>query len=404
MSANFDWFDEGRYGMFIHWGAYSVAARGEWVRNRERIPQHEYVEKYVANFLAEEYDPVQWAALAVEAGMKYIVLTTRHHDGFCLWDTKTTGFNATCLGPGRDLVAPFVDAVRDAGLKVGFYYSFADWHHPDYPDPYARDWPKEFRDEQSRSRFIAFCQMQLEELMTHYGKIDMLWYDGCYPKPTGGVEANAMVRSFQPDIMINERNGPPFDFCVSEQTVKASSPGQRWEASLTLNDNWGHHHGDQNYKSPTAIIRLLLRTAGAAGNLLINVGPMASGAIPEESASILREVGKWLKINGEFLPNSSISPFSWNNSGRITTKDKTVYLHFFNSPGDSFCLAEIKNKVLSVRFVATGEPINFEQNGDRLFLIGLCEPLPESITSIAIDVEGVPEAITPAGPTWIPGT
>ena len=199
-----------------------------------------------ANFLAEHYEPAEWAALAVESGMKYVVLTTRHHDGFCLWDTDTTDFNAAKLGPKRDLVRPFAEAMRAAGLKVGFYYSFADWHHPDYPDAYARDWPDGWRDESSRRRFVAFVRAQLEELMTNYGTVDILWYDGCLPGPTDGAEVNAHIKSLQPDILINERNGPPYDFEVSEQVIRAAEPGKLWEANPTLNDNWGYHPGDRH--------------------------------------------------------------------------------------------------------------------------------------------------------------
>ena len=398
-----EWFNEARYGMFVHWGVYAVAGRGEWVRNRERIPQDEYAAKYAASFRAERYDPAEWAALAVEAGMKYVVLTTRHHDGFCLWDTDTTDFNAVKLGPKRDLVRPFAEAMRAAGLKVGFYYSFADWHHPDYPDAYARDWPDGWRDEASRHRFVAFVRAQLEELMTRYGRVDILWYDGCIPGPTDGAEVNTLVKTLQPDILINERNGPPCDFEVSEQVIRAADPGKMWEATLTLNDNWGYHPGDRHYKSAQDVVRMLLETAAGAGNLLLNVGPRPDGVIPEESAVILRQVGEWLGRNGEFLPNSSRSPFSWNCSGRLTTRGSTAYVHLFHSPGPEFCLAEIDSRVLSARMLATGEPVAFVQTEDRLFLTGLPVPLPDPlVTTIALEFDGPPLALRPQTSFWIP--
>ncbi len=403
MTTATEWFNEARYGMFVHWGVYAVAGRGEWVRNRERIPQDEYVAKYAANFRAEHYDPAEWAALAVEAGMKYVVLTTRHHDGFCLWDTDTTDFNAVKLGPKRDLIRPFAEAMRAAGLKVGFYYSFADWHHPDYPDAYARDWPNGWRDETSRRRFLTFVRAQLEELMTRYGKIDVLWYDGCIPGPTDGAEVNTHVKSLQPDILINERNGPPYDFEVSEQVIRAAEPGKLWEANLTLNDNWGYHPGDRHYKSAQDVVRMLLETAAGAGNLLLNVGPRPDGVIPEESAVILRQAGEWLARNGEFLPNSSRSPFSWNCSGRLTTRGSTVYVHLFHSPGTEFCLAEIGSRVLSARMVATGEAVAFTQSQDQLYLTGLPVPLPDPlVTTIALEVDGPPQALRPQTSFWIP--
>ncbi len=402
MPTQSDWFNEARYGMFVHWGAYAVAGRGEWVRNRERIPQDEYAARYADAFLAESYDPAAWARLAVEAGMKYVVLTTRHHDGFCLWETDTTSFHAGNHGPKRDLVQPFAEAMRAAGLKVGFYYSFADWHHLDYPEPYARDWPSGWRDEASRLRFVAFYRAQLEELMTRYGTVDILWYDGCLPGPTDGAEVNAFVRTLQPGILINERNGPPFDFAVSEQVIRVAPAGHLWEANLTLNDNWGYHPGDHHYKSAQDVVRMLLETAEGAGNLLLNVGPRPDGTIPEESAAILREVGDWLRRNGEFLSHSSRSPFSWNCCGRLTTKGTAVYVHLFHSPGPEFCLAEIANHVLSARMLETKEPVSFVQDGDRLFLLSLPVPLPDPlVTTIVLELDGDPHPLRQQTSSWI---
>ena len=402
MTDSLAWFNEARYGLFIHWGAYAVAARGEWVRNRERIPQSEYDEKYVRRWKAEHYDPQEWVALAKDAGMKYVVLTTRHHDGFCLWDTDTTGYNAATMGPERDLVRPFAEAVRAAGLKVGFYYSVADWHHPDYPDAYARDWPTDWPDEEKRRRFVKFYRAQMEELMTRYGTVDILWYDGCIPEPTDGEEVNTFVKTLQPNILINMRNGAPCDFEVSEQAIKPAPAGQSWEANLTLNDNWGYHAGDHHYKSAKDVIVMLTETAASGGNLLLNVGPKADGTIPDQSAQILREAGTWLKANGEFLANSSRSPFSWNNWGRVTTKGNRVYLHIFHSPGTELCLAEIKNRVLSARVLATNQTLPFEQTEDRLFIRNLPQTQ-TPVTTLVLEVEGQPEALRPQTSFWIPG-
>ncbi|MBN1674091.1 MAG: alpha-L-fucosidase [Kiritimatiellae bacterium] len=397
------WFTEARYGMFIHWGAYSVAGRGEWVMNRERIPYSEYVEKYVRNFKAERYDPAGWAALAARAGMKYMVLTTRHHDGFALWDTRTSDFNAAKMGPKRDLLKPYVEAARAAGLKVGFYFSGADWRHEDYPTAYARDWPKsqEWRDEESRKRFIRYYRAQLEELMSNYGPIDILWYDGCIPGPFDGEAANARVKELQPGILINNRNGPPFDFTCQEQSLKPKDGV--WEACLTLNDNWGYHAGDNNWKDAREVIRMLVTAAAKGGNLLLNVGPKADGTLPEESVRILEQAGEWLARNRAFLPDSPRSPFAYNNCGILTWRGRTVYAHLFKAPGPEYCLAEIKNKVLAARWLATGESIPFEQNGARLFFRHIPFPLPDPIAAtIAIEVEGVPEPVTEQKTFWVP--
>lgn len=398
------WFHEARYGMFIHWGAYSVAGRGEWVMNRERIPLDEYTRLYVDRFRAECFHPEEWVALAKDAGMKYMVLTTRHHDGFALWDTQTRDFNSLRLGPKRDLVREFVEAVRRGGLRVGLYYSVADWTHPDYPQAFARDWPTGWPDEARRRRFVQYYQAQLEELLTRYGKIDLLWYDGCVPQPLDGGDINRQVYQWQPDILINDRNGEPLDIRISEQAIKPAPAGTAWEACLTLNDNWGYHAGDSHWKSPGDVVRMLTQTAKGAGNLLLNIGPRGDGTIPEESARILRSVGDWLRRNGEFLPNSDRSPFAWNNSAAVTTKGHTVYLHFTASPGASFCFAEIKNRVRHVRLVDGNRPLAFRQDGDRLWLDGLPVPLLDPIaTTVAIDVEGPPETLTAQTTFWIPG-
>ena len=181
MSSLMNWFNQARYGMIIHWGPYSVGGRGEWTANRELYSKKDYTTEFVEKFTAENYDPRAWVKLAKEAGMGYLVLTTRHHDGFCLWDTDTTDFKSTKIGAKRDLVREFANAVREGGLKVGFYFSMADWFHPDYPGAHRRDWPDNWPDEAARQRFVKFYHAQLEELMTRYGKVDLLWYDGCIP-------------------------------------------------------------------------------------------------------------------------------------------------------------------------------------------------------------------------------
>lgn len=404
--SRLDWFNEARYGMFIHWGAYSVGGRGEWIANRERIPRDEYVERYVNRWKAEKYDPAQWAQLAVDAGMKYAVLGTRHHDGFALWDSQVSDFTAARMGPKRDLLRPFADAVRAAGLRLGFYYSPAAWYHPDYPGAYCRDWPgsNDWRDDQARLRFIDFYRAQVRELMTQYGKVDILWYDGVAPENIQCPELNEEVRRLQPDILINDRNGPPFDFRNCEQAIRPAPAGESWEACMTLNDNWGFHAGDSSWKSPAQVIEMLVTTAAGAGNLLLNIGPRPDGTVPERSVEILREVGAWLRRNGEFLPNSTRSPFSWNCTARLTTKGNRVYLHFVHDPNGEFCLAEIRNRVLRAWFVSTGRPVEFEQKGERLFLRNLPVPLPDrAVTTIAVEVEGTPCPVTAQTSFWIPG-
>ena len=398
------WFHEARFGMFIHWGPYSVAGRGEWVANRELIPFEEYRSKYADAYRAEHYDPEAWVQLAKRAGMKYIVLTTRHHDGFALWDTKWSDFNSVRLGPKRDLVRSFVEAVRKHGLKVGFYYSVADWYHPDYPGSYFRDWPDEWTDEGSASRFASYYKGQIEELMTQYGPIDLLWYDGCFPKPGNGEEVNRMVKRLQPGILINNRNGEPYDFYCSEQAIhppeKETMP---WEACFTLNDNWAYHAGDRHYKSARDVILMLTEVVSKGGNFLLNVGPRADGTIPEPNVPILEEIGQWLRQNGQSIYGSRRCRLSWNNAGKLTQVGNRVYVHLFHDVGPEFCLAEIRNRVTSVFRPDTGEALSFRQEGPRLFIRVPATP-PGSITfTFAIDVEGELEPVREQTTFWIPG-
>jgi alpha-L-fucosidase len=395
--SRLDWFNEARYGLFIHWGPYSVAARGEWVMNRERIPLNEYRTKYAENFKAEKYDPAAWMKLAKQAGMKYVVLTARHHDGYCLWDTQTTDFNAVKVGPGRDLIRPYVEAAREAGIKVGIYLSYADWAHPDYPGAYHRGFPRKWPEgtQAAQARFHDHVTAQLRELMTDYGKIDILWWDGVYPRPADGGGLNQLARELQPDILINDRNGKPFDFKTSEQSV-GSGGDVAIESCLTLNDHaWGYHAGER-WKTPHEVLSLLLKATAGGGNLLLNVAPRADGTIPVEARNILTTTGAWLARNREFLSNSDRSTFSWNNWGTITTKGSRIYLHMLYSPGAELCVADFRNPVRSARYLDSGENVPFEQEGDRLFLRGLPVPLADPLaTTIVLEVEGTPEPIQP---------
>ncbi len=404
---NATWFNECRYGMFIHWGPYSVAARGEWVMNRERIPKEEYTSRFVNRWHAEHYNPESWVELAQASAMGYMVLTTRHHDGFALWDSKINPWNAARLGPRRDLVAEYVEACRKAGMKIGFYYSPASWTHPDYPGPFFRDWPgpQDWPGEEARQRFIAYYREELQELLTRYGKIDYLWFDGCIPANIDGEETLKMVKALQPHILVNNRLGEPFDIQCCEQAIKPAAPGQDWEACMTLNGNWGYHAGDCHWKTPRSVIHMLLTCAAKAGNLLLNVGPRPDGTIPEASARILKEAGAWIARNRESITHSQRHPFSWNcTAGAITMRGNRIYLHFTNQPGGEFCWAELRNRVIRARFLCTGESIRFDQRGERLFLLDLPNPLPDSpVTTVVLEVEGQPEAITSQTTFWIPG-
>src|SRR6266705_6631742 len=270
------WWHAAKFGMFIHWGLYSTLSRHEWVMENEGIPVSEYER------LAPQFKPIPnaaraWARLAKNAGMKYMVMTTKHHEGFCNFDTKLTDYCAPKQGPGRDLVREYVDAARAEGLRFGFYYSLMDWHHP--------DGARCKTDEAARKRFVEYIHGQVRELMTNYGKVDILWYDVAWPLDAKGwesVEMNQMGRKLQPDIIMNNRSKIAEDFDTPEQRIDAS-PNRPWESCMTLNDSWGYHASDNAWKTPTTVIRNLITCARDGGNYLLNIGPKPDRSIPEES-------------------------------------------------------------------------------------------------------------------------
>ena len=402
MDPRTEWFEKARYGMFVHWGAYSAGKRGEWVMNRERISKEEYIEKFVSKFTASDYDPVKWAKFAKKCGFGYIVLTTRHHDGFALWDSEVNEFNAVNYGPKRDLIKPYVEALRAEGIRVGFYYSPASWTHPDYPGSQFRDWPGEddWADARARQRFIAYYRTELRELLTNYGKVDYLWFDGCIPENIGGDETIKMLRTWQPDMIINSRLGAPFDVKTCEQTINPAAGNQLWEACMTLNDTWGYVDKDNDWKTPYQVVSLLLKCAASCGNLLINVGPDEAGNIPEMCGNIFSEVSKWLDKNREVLLTDTRSPFSWSSMVRFPgVSGNTVYLPL-RFDCTEICWGELKNRALKVRQVDTGKELEFEQQGNRLFIRGIeCSSI---WTVLAVEVEGTPEASTEQTTFWIP--
>jgi len=304
-----EWWHTAKFGMFIHFGLYSQHQRHEWAMETEAIPIGEYLP------LAKQFNPKPgfaraWAKLAKAAGMKYMVMTTKHHEGFCNFDTKLTDYCATKQGPKRDLVREYVEAARAEGLHVGLYYSLMDWHHP--------DGAKCKTDEAARRRFVDYIHGQVNELMSNYGKIDILWYDVPWPLDAKGwesVEMNKMVRKLQPDIIINNRSKIPEDFDTPEQRIVASAD-RPWESCMTMNDSWGYHAADDGWKSPKTIIRNLITCARDGGNYLLNIGPKPDGSIPEQSIAVLSEVGRWMEVK-KMMPCFSINP-TMRFRGRVT--------------------------------------------------------------------------------------
>lgn len=376
-SDRMEWFLNARFGMFIHWGLYAVLGRGEWVINRERIPISEYA-RLADRFTAREYDPRAWAQLAREAGMKYMVLTTKHHEGFCLWDSKTCAFNAANSAAGRDLIAEYVEAARDAGLRVGLYYSLGDFYNPDW----AAGWKG---DTAARERFMDYTQALIYELMTQYGQIDILWYDlpQCYSSiEWRAVELNAMVRQLQPQIIINNRAMTTEDFTTSEQDVQASAPGRMWEACITLNRRWGYCPYDDHYKSPAEVVATLAAVASNAGNLLLNVGPDGQGAIPAESQAILKRVGAWLQTHGESIYGSERHNLMWNLWGPVTVRGNVLYIHQEIYFGDSLVIGGLTNNVLDAVLLSNGQKLDVERRGNQTIITGLPDAPPDELMSV----------------------
>src|ERR1700732_1264309 len=379
------WWHAAKFGMFIHFGVYSTIGRHEWVMEEEAIPVVEYA-PHAATFNPVKNSARAWAKLAKAAGMKYMVMTTKHHEGFCNFDTKLTDYCATKQGPKRDLVREYVEAARAEGLRVGFYYSLMDWHHP--------DGARCATDPEARKRFVAYTHGLIRELLTNYGKIDVLWYDVAWPLDARGWESermNKMVFEIQPDIIVNNRNALPGDFSTPEQEIVADKRGRAWESCMTLNESWGYHHADEAWKTPKTIVRTLVYCAHDAGNYLLNIGPKPDGSIPEESVRVLTEVGHWTSRNGESIHTQDRCQPHHSNYAAFTRKGNTLYMHVYFWPGETVSLAGLKTGVKSARLLASGQQVKFQQDRFRVLFTGLPNEAPDQpVTTIAIECESEP--------------
>ncbi|MFH0795838.1 MAG: alpha-L-fucosidase [Candidatus Omnitrophota bacterium] len=360
------WWREARLGMFIHWGLYSIPARGEWVMYNERVPIKEY-EKLRKIFNPTGYNPRSWARLARSAGMKYMVLTTKHCDGFCLFDSKLTDYTSMYTPARRDLVREYVDACRYEGLRVGFYHSVFDWHHPNYPWHMHSNYTpidKTFIKPDEKT-YYQYLMGQLRELLTNYGKIDVLWFDITYENLDARPLAK-MIRTLQPDIMINNRAdhdhgdgnynrlGIMGDFLTPEQFIpkgQMTIDGQPvlWETCNTLTGNvWGYDKYDNNFRAPEEFIKMISLSAGGGGNMLLNVGPRPDGSIQSEAVHILNGIGKWIRKYGESIYGTSAGPACSLPYGIMTAKGHRIYLHVFDWPKNGrLSLPPLKDKPIS---------------------------------------------------------
>jgi len=389
------WFTDARFGMFIHWGLYSIPARGEWVRSMEKISSEDY-QQFFDEFNPKDFDPRKWAKLAKIAGMKYAVLTAKHHDGFCLFDSKLSDYTSMHTPARRDFVREYIEAFRAEDIKIGLYYSLLDWHHPDYPHYGDRHHPmrdsvveRDSKKTRSFDNYIRYFHGQVKELCANYGKIDIMWFDFSYDDMAGekwkATELVHMVRSLQPDILIDNRlevSGEGFgslltdnpneysgDFVSPEQIIPPSgifdSNGNRvvWESCLTMNNNWGYNENDHFFKPAPMLIRKLSECVSKGGNMLINVGPDANGRIPDEAAQILENMGKWMSKNSDsiyFCGNSGIDKPDY---GRITRNGNKLYYHVTDNPIGGILLNGLnEEQIKKIRLLHSGTELRVVKN------------------------------------------
>ena len=426
-AARMAWWREARFGMFIHWGLYAIPAGewqgktsyGEWIMNNAQIPIPQY-ERFRAQFNPVKFDARQWVRIAKDAGVRYIVITTKHHDGFCLFDSALTDYDVMSTPFRRDIMRELADACREAGIRVGWYHSIMDWHHPDYLP--RREWERRPAQGANYERYVQYLKGQVRELLTKYGPIDVMWFDGQWEGTwthARGLDMYRYVRGLQADIIVNNRvdkGGGDFqltrdasfagDYGTPEQEVPPTGlPGVDWETCMTMNDHWGYNSHDENWKSGEQLVRTLVDVASKGGNLLLNVGPTAEGLIPRASVDRLEAMGRWLKANGESIYGTSASLFPSSRWGRATTRanaDGTtrLYLHVFDWPKDGTLvvnglLSEVESAVLLAD--ASRAPLRTGRVADALS-VTLPASAPDPVdTVVALDIKGKPDiAVAPA--------
>jgi alpha-L-fucosidase len=412
------WWRESRFGLFIHWGIYSVPAGqwgsktnyGEWFQAETKMAEADY-SKYASQFDPTNFNARQWVKIAKDAGMKYIVITAKHHDGFCMYDTAYTDYNIVKGTPyARDPMKDLAEACKDAGVKLGFFYSLPDWHHPDMPAALnQRGFHGAARTNAVFSNYLLYARNQVKELLTQYGPVGVIWFDGGGAFRGSGrsdqLEADKMIEmihQIQPDCLINNRIGAGGDFGTPEQKI----PGQRltsdFEVCMTLNRHWGYNSKDQNWKSAKTVIANLSETAAKGGNYLLNVGPTAEGAFPEAAIQILSEVGQWLKVNGEAIYGTTGTPFRsvpWGNcTAKLAPGGGTVYLHVLQWPAEGRVLVPgLKNDVLEAYVLSDSKKSALQtQHGEGGLVVTLPEGASDPIaTVVVLKLRGTLELLPP---------
>ena len=384
--GNPEWFVHDRFGMFIHWGLYAAAARHEWVMNREKIHPDAY-RRYFETFHPDLYNPRAWARAARQAGMKYMVVTSKHHEGFALWDSRLTDYKATRTPAGRDLLRPLLDAFREEGLKVGLYHSLIDWHHPDFLvdglHP-LRDDEKARAQNANRDmrRYREYLHGQVRELLTDYGKIDYMWFDFSYPQMDWGwsrgkgaadwrsEELEDLVLSLQPDILLNDRLDlgrgvrTPEQYQPSGPLLQDGRP-LVWEACQTLNGSWGYDRDNHDYKSVDTLVKMLVDTVAKGGNLLLNVGPTARGEFDGRALASLDGIGRWLRPHGRSIYGAGPGEWPAPADCRYTQRGDRLYLHIFSWPYRHVHLRGLSGRVRHAQLLHDASEIRFVEHTGR---------------------------------------
>jgi alpha-L-fucosidase len=407
------WFQEATYGMFVHWGLYAVPAGewngetgyGEWIQQNANIPGDEY-EKFPAKFVAENFSAEEWVRLAKDAGMKYLVITAKHHEGFCMFDTKYSDYNIVRATPfGRDPMKDLAHECHKANIKFCFYYSVKDWHHTEYPTMYTRR-KKEHPDgfhaypnpDADYHKYLDYLEGQVTELLTNYGPIGILWFDVSLngpAEPENRGRAGKVIETIhrlQPDCLINNRfGGLGADYGTPEQHIPEGQLPNPFEVCMTLNDHWGYNKNDNNWKDVKTVIRNLVDIRSKGGNFLLNVGPTAEGSIPEPSAHILREAGQWLKVNGKSVygakPAGPLTSIRADKSiAAVTAGEGCYYLHIFTWPDDKKAfLINFMHKFRSAYLLADAARTPLKADVyRRSLMIHLPQDAPDSSDSVIV--------------------
>jgi alpha-L-fucosidase len=370
------WFNEARFGVFFHWGVSSIRARGEWALYSERTPWDEYLG------LASRFHPKpgwaeEWMETVRSSGAKYAVMTTKHHDGYCLFDTASSDFSSAKTGPRTDLVAEYVNACRKAGVPVGLYYSPPDWRFGwDMAAPLNPDYER-------HAEYVEYIRTQVHELCTNYGPIDLWWWDGV---PPNVEETVAWMREAQPNMIINDRCGLKLDCATAEKEIRPpSEPAPAWEVCTTSNMHWGYFGGgDRRWMSTRDVIHWMTAVASLGGNFLLNIGPKADGSIPAKARRLFTGVGDWLAANGESVYGTGPSSVTGGSVGAVTAKGDTAYLHIMHYYAPQVVILSPEVRVESAKVLATGQSLGVRQTGERVIISGLPRKAPDTSDTVVV--------------------